>query len=116
MGEMETQYFPAMSETLQQDGHRWDSMARLHRALDGLNSLPLPNEPNQVPPGPASDHPFFDAIRVGGYSPQLIEGLAHEFPDLAYVDGENGLVLTGSLAVRPDLSDLRMVRRDPRLP
>lgn len=71
-------------------------MARLRLALDGLESLPLPREVADVPHGPGDDHPFFETLRAGGYSPQLMEGLAAEFPDIAYVSGDKGLMLTGS--------------------
>lgn len=85
-----------MAQTMTRDGEPWDSMARLQLALDGLESLPLPREVESVPHGPQADHPFYAALREGKYSPQLIEGLVAEFPDLTYVDGANGLMLTGS--------------------
>lgn len=110
-----------MTELLGRDGTPWDSMARLQSALDGLESLPLPREVSEVPHGPNEDHPFFDALRAGGYGPQLMEGIAAEFPDITYVDGAHALMLTGSpgrpayIVTAPEFIDALLQKRTREL-
>lgn len=110
-----------MTRMLERDGAPWDSMSRLQSALDGLESLPLPREVDRVPHGPAADHHFFDALRAGAYSPQLMEEIAAEFPDITYVDGANGLMLTGSpgrpayIVTNPEYIDVLLGKRTREL-
>ncbi|MGI9196008.1 MAG: cytochrome P450 [Candidatus Nanopelagicales bacterium] len=104
-----------------EQGVPWDSMARLRSALDGLNALPLPGEPPAVPLGPAGDHWFFREIADGNYGPPLMARLAEEFPDLAYIDGDHGLMVTGSagrpayIVTSPELVDALLQKRTREL-
>ena len=108
------------SDTVQEEAP-WDSMARLRSAVAGLNALPLPEIPSAVPPGPQGDHWFLEEIAAGGYGPQLMERLAQEFPDIAYVDGVHGLMITGSagrpayIVTSPELVDALLQKRTREL-
>lgn len=96
-------------------------MARLRSALAGLDALPLPLVPSTVPPGPTGDHWFLQEIAAGGYGPQIMERLAKEFPDIAYVDGVHGLMITGSagrpayIITSPELVDGLLQKRTREL-
>lgn len=110
-----------MTSDALQESSPWDSMARLRSAVAGLDALPLPTVPPTVPPGPTGDHWFLREIAAGGYGPWLMERLATEFPDIAYVDGVHGLMITGSagrpayIVTSPELVDALLQKRTREL-